>query len=93
MILEIVVFNVIKMVGNGMVKVLEFKLGSVIVVIKVIVLNLDEIVMKIKFELEMKDGQFGGYFVDFIFYLGSVFDVILKIRFFCNNFLLEKGFF
>ena len=90
--LETAVLNVIKTVGNGTVKVLEFKPGSVIAIIKVTASNSDETAMKTKLESEMKDGQLGGYSVDPILYLGSVFDVILKIRSTCNNSLPDKGF-
>ena len=86
------VSDVIKTVGNGTVEVVEFRPGSVIAVMKVTASSLHEKAMKAKLESEMKDGVLGGFSVDQTLYSGTIFDVILKVKFSCNDSLPDKGF-
>lgn len=86
------VSSVLKSVGDASVEVLEFKPGSVIAVLKVTALTSKENDMRSKLAAEMKDGKIGGFAVDPVLYSGTLFDVILKIKFPCNNSAADKGF-
>ena len=86
------VSKVIKTVGHGTVEVVEFRPGSVIAVMKVTASSLHEKAMKAKLESEMKDGDLGGFSVEQTLYSGAIFDVILKVKFSCNDSLPDKGF-
>ena len=72
--------------------VIEFKPGSVIAVLKVTASSSNENLMKSALENEMKDGNLGGFSVDPTLYSGAVFDVVLKVKFVCNDSAVDKGF-
>lgn len=86
------VSSVLKSVGDVNVEVVEFKPGSVIAVLEVTALRSKENEMRSKLATEMKDGKIGGFAVDPVLYSGTLFDVILKIKFPCNNSAADKGF-
>ena len=86
------VSSVLKSVGDASVEVVEFKPGSVIAVLEVTALRSKENEMRSKLAAEMKDGKIGGFAVEPVLYSGTLFDVILKIKFPCNNSAADKGF-
>lgn len=88
----IIVLGILKSVGDVSVEILEFKLGSVIVVFKLIVLLFEEIGLKNRFIVEMRYGKLGVFVVELVFYLGRVFDVIFKLNIVCNDLVVDKGF-
>ena len=86
------VSSVLKSVGDASVEVVEFKPGSVIAVLNVTASSSKENDMKSKLTAEMKDGKIGGFAVEPVLYSGTLFDVVLKIKFACNNSVADKGF-
>ena len=82
----------LKDVGDASSEVVEFKPGSTIAVLKVTALRSKEKDMKDKLKGEMKSGMIGSFAVDPNLYFGTLFDVVLKVKFACNDSIADKGF-
>ena len=86
------VSDALKTVGDTTIEVVEFKPGSVIAVLNVTTLSSNETDIKSKLTEEMKDGQLGGFSVDPTIYSGTLFDVVLKVVYACNDSLADQVF-
>ncbi len=85
--------DILKTVGDARVEVLEFKPGSVIAVLKLTAFNsIEGALFKTKLESEMKDRMLGTFSVDPTLYVGTIFDVVIKVKLVCNNTVVDKGF-
>ena len=86
------VSDVLKTVGDARVEVVEFKPGSVIAVLNVRASSSYEKAIKSKLVEEMKDQNLGGFSVDPELYSGTLFDVVFRVIYACNNSKVDKGF-
>ena len=85
------VSDVLTTVGAAKIEVVEFKPGSVIAVLNVTASSSNETAMKTKLAEELKDQQLGGFAVDPTLYLGTLFDVIIKVVSSCSDSKVDKG--